>query len=371
MYSTAGVLESNLSLVLGVIVPVLAVWALLCYGSVSVSSHFVFSGVELTRIISVPSIGSADSRGPTHQPSVGRTDRGPAPKPSHPSCVPSDKKACIATTENICVRDQDKSAQIMEEYRQAARQCLRDKTVMIMGNSVSRHWMFAFRELLKDSGPMTSVNRTQEMLTCGRGGEHAGEIPGQGKCWGACGCSMKAGGTRLEFIWQQRLFDTNMSKTILKFKPDLLTVSAGGDDIFQGYRKPEWKQWRKVVTKIAEVGGTGLNAMFKKLRHDLPDMRAYWRLTTPLCIAGNFTRCMGSAKPYYLNSMINVSNAHTRRHLNTAPVTILDFWDQNVNCCENYVEYDDCIHHGGLVELHVSKLISHYCGWKGWPWFHS
>ena len=90
------------------------------------------------------------------------------------------------------------------ENRAAALHCLANKTIYLLGNSVTRHWAFTLADILAEgqASPvkMPPVMYEQQKQKCGRGGRWRGKrpdggsvLPGaDGQCWGLCECSFES-----------------------------------------------------------------------------------------------------------------------------------------------------------------------------------
>jgi len=232
-----------------------------------------------------------------------------------------------------------------DSYANNVRKCLAGKKVLILGNSVSRHWVYALRDILV-TGTVGNRSRIEEMQECGRGGIYGGERPGQGSCYGLCGCSFETDDkTTLGFLWQQRIYDPEESTVLQHECPDLLTINAGGDDIFDQSRRPAFKE--TLETEVPQ-----LRNMLTEVIASCPETKLYWRTTTPLC----------NGSPEEENEMIKYSNQKITAMLaeaELASVYIYDSWAKNVDRCK---DYDDHVHHSKLVDEHLHDVLSDYCG---------
>jgi len=246
----------------------------------------------------------------------------------------------------IAVQKDYRVKQYCDSYDDSVRKCLEGKKVTILGNSISRHWFSVLRDILEST--MGNQSMDDEKNECGQGGVHGGVRPGQGHCYGWCGCSTEtSSNTKLEFLWQQRVYDPEESDLLRHDCADLLTINTGGDDIFDPGRRPAFKetlenelsQLRNMLTDVIAV---------------CPETKFYWRTTTPVC-ADNF-----DATAAELNEMINYSNDKIRTMLSEAKLgLVFDSWTANLDRCG---DYDDTIHHSKLVEEHLHSVLTHYCG---------
>ena len=110
-----------------------------------------------------------------------------------------------------------------------ARRCLANRTVITTGNSVSRALHYALAGMLGSADPAawdawTAATRTQQKHDCPKTG---GRLAGQGRsCYGSCVCVARVGGARLEFVWQQRIFDEGYSALFSLLRNRSRTVDA-------------------------------------------------------------------------------------------------------------------------------------------------
>lgn len=234
----------------------------------------------------------------------------------------------------------------------AARECLTNRTVLVLGNSVARHWYFSARHKLGDNVCSTEGRKCEKTL-CGTGGAAGGARPGQGGCARTCGCDITVGaGTHLHFIWQQRIFDLQLRDVIDEVNPDLIVMNAGGDDIFAEHS-------REVFRERAREQAPMLRDMLDDLlnnRQDKKPIEVYWRTTTAVC----------KNRPHFgvddvstLNPLIVESNEYIAAQLSGVPrLRFLDGYGWTAGKCDRY---DDDIHHSTMVYAHFNTLLRDYC----------
>jgi hypothetical protein len=196
------------------------------------------------------------------------------------------------------------------------------------------------------------VGRTDEMKECGRGGKAGGKRPGQGNCWGMCGCSVttERSNTTLQFLWQQRIFDELLEGTIVSLCPDLLSINTGGDDIFQVDLRPTWNS-------TLQEQASQLRVALQHILAFCPRTHLIWRTTTPVC--GSYE----GASSENLNAWVDYSNTILKRTMDGLVRTrVLDVWASNLGRCS---EYSDWIHHDKLAYEPLEHMLIDFCSWTG------
>ena len=183
-------------------------------------------------------------------------------------------------------------------------------TLWLLGNSVARIHYFAALSLLNG---VAAKGIEEQIAMCGKGGEWRGRRPGQGQsCLGPCSCSESvAGGGRLVFMWQQRLYHhsdelmialnstAGTSKSTSKLRSalqiadgDAVLFNTGLDDVQSlakratGKRRAaallnrsfaDWKSgWRRSLEDSAPQVAAKMQAAWQRGRP------TFWRTSTPV-----------------------------------------------------------------------------------------
>ena len=142
-----------------------------------------------------------------------------------------------------------------EEARSAVVGCLTNKTVWLLGNSVTRHWAFTTEKMLtgaqNGSLAMSKFSTAAEKARCGAGGEWRGRRPdggggtwknASGDCFGTCECSFDhipavlGSGARLIFGWIWELAHPSVEDVLVRGvqgksgPPDIVVYNVGMDE---------------------------------------------------------------------------------------------------------------------------------------------
>lgn len=273
------------------------------------------------------------------------------------------------------------------DYRMAVRECLKNKKVDVMGNSVSRHWFFIFRDLLGEDGLTSSNSRRDEKDSLrGKAKDYADAWaakqaalaeaalhPGDGNMLPGCeirksGCLKDVGisnKTELRYFFWTKVYDGMIRKdrsAIAKTCPDLLTINTGADDILHPVYRLTWNE-----TLHREV--PQLRQALEEAHAACPNMRSYWRTSTHLCNQdkhgmgeGAFVHWSHGPTLEQLQPDIEYSNKVIAEALSGIPnLKIFDSWGKSANRCD---DYEDMIHHSKLAHEHVRDFFHDYCGLK-------
>lgn len=285
----------------------------------------------------------------------------------------------------------------------AARACLANRSVWLMGNSVTRQLAFTLQRVLQGEQAMprqsTPISTWREKLACGSGGMWRGRRPkGPGvdgggaadreragnatsDCFGVCECafdrvhSPPGAGARVNFGWVYDWADPTIEQTLIHGSPssanpppDIVIYNVGGIPI------DACAACKETGLSAAKAGAPKFAAMVRRVLHARPALRFYWRSTTYLC----------DAKHTSWSKEVAETNAAVERHLCTsrarkqqghssnllghteeeqAPRTIslLDAFSWTRDTC---FAYDDFIHHSQLSFHHVLAFLGAECGLK-------
>ena len=237
----------------------------------------------------------------------------------------------------------------------AARRCLANRSLWVLGNSVARHWAFALSAILLEgiTHPlqMSSTSREMEKERCGRGGAWGGQKVNNASsrrpvvqkiCHGACACDFDVRSrlgphAALMFKWNFHLDSDMLAPAIAP--PDIMIYSA-----FRNHRS---------ATVAAQV----THALKAK-----PSFRFYWLATTALCSSNRAARADQNEQLCNLNHRIErqLCAPATAGHAGPeqAPVRLLDGFGWTLGRCD---QYDDNIHHSRLAFDHVTTFLRHEC----------
>ena len=147
-----------------------------------------------------------------------------------------------------------------------------NETLWFLGNSVSRIHAFAAAAMLS-KGNVTIVSRQDQKILCGAGGSFGGSRPGQGKCYGTCGCMVPNTQPKIGFIWQQRYFDMQLRNILLGKdehyiirEGDTVILNMGLDDINIGpnrWRESIVTEAPNLVQTIEDASASGRRVVFR------------------------------------------------------------------------------------------------------------
>ena len=232
----------------------------------------------------------------------------------------------------------------------AARACLAGKSVVIAGNSVSRHLMFVLHALLEGapefdywSTSLADAERKKEKELCPkefnetRGG--LGSSATQGTCYGLCSCSSRSGSTDVHFVWQTRWFDEYLNRTYARLVSEprraFVTVNAGLNVVWEsGYNFNAW-----APPMLAQLGS--LRAFFSGVRLA---GRPVWRASTQSCTPE-------------IDLAMQVQDPYIHAQLGDA----WEFLDLR-SPTTGRLGYSDCNHHPGIqAKTHVNMLLNLWC----------
>ena len=234
----------------------------------------------------------------------------------------------------------------------AAINCLANRSLWILGNSVARHWAFALAAILLNGvthpQQMSSTSREMEKDRCGRGGAWEGKKINASKkpqiCHGACACDFDVRSrlgphAALMFKWNFHLDNDMLAPAIAP--PDIMIYSA-----FRNHRR---------ATIAAQVN----HAFGMK-----PSFHFYWLATSALCDSDTATRKRQNEQLCLLNERIEKHLCEAGR-LDAWPwqplragVRLLDGFGWTMDRCE---QYDDRIHHSRLAFDHVTAFLRLEC----------
>ena len=212
------------------------------------------------------------------------------------------------------------------------------------GNSVTRQHYFSARRLFQGTGPSVSVEL--QKAECGVGGSGArGRRPGQGDCYGICGCDYLGTPQAISFRWQQRLYDPLIEDAMLGKDPttpvkpgDVVIMNVGLDDIAmysddreKGQNAAEEQLWQSTV----EHGAPLLARRVLRAARER-GVRAVFRTNTELCQERtepcglpSSTEACGSSRMWgldvgLLQARINKTDAVLRHAMRDAGVPVID-----------------------------------------------
>ena len=191
-----------------------------------------------------------------------------------------------------------------------------DKTVLFIGNSISRQWAFALSALR--SGRDFTVDRAEQKNTCG---SKEGEV-----------CSLENGVTFV-WIWEVQ----HVENQIASSNSDIVVVNTGSHYIFT---KQAWRP-----QAVAEV------LHLKRLASNNPSKQFWFRTSTRVC-ADVYGQDM-----YDLNSDLEHVNKIITDSLYQTNVRIFDAWETD-NTCDFY---DDNIHSSDLTHKQLKKWLELVC----------
>jgi hypothetical protein len=263
--------------------------------------------------------------------------------------------------------------------RQAAIECLQNRKIWLLGNSVSRHWAFALEAILVSNlSKGYKMERTMydaQKDKCGRGGAWKGQRPDTGggtngaSCFGLCECTFEGIGAvlgpraDLVFGWIYEHYSDGVEQSLLhgtattdggSEPPDIVIYNAG---LPQG-SCPSCNSG----TDVIETAAPALGRMVSRVLEARPDLHFYWRGTTALCpnhpLAGN-QETQGPAATKRLNDEIQTLNDRVEAEICQVPgVQKLDGFAWTHDHC---AKYDDNIHHSELAFEHVTAFLRVEC----------
>ena len=142
------------------------------------------------------------------------------------------------------------------------------ETLWFLGNSVSRIHAFAAAAMLSNG---RAIGREEQKILCGAGGSFGGSRPGQGKCYGACGCMVPNTQPKIGFIWQQRYFDEQLRNILLGKdehytirEGDTVILNMGLDDIGPNrWRESILNEAPNLVQTIEDASAAGRRVLFR------------------------------------------------------------------------------------------------------------
>ena len=267
-------------------------------------------------------------------------------------------------------------------WHAAAVRCLANRTIWMLGDSVSRHWAFAFVEILARphaafsnsthahaSSSAAGKARQAEMRTCGA----ARDPKTHGGCAAACACTLRVGrdiAVSFGFNWQYA--STALEAALVEGDPPTgrpppdLVVLAGPPMCamparqgappracpLSGVDRPSDAAPRAQLP-VAE-GGAAMAAMARRVlmaRAAASPLQFYWRSTTAPCFDDPRNPTSGE---------VGEAMAAVERSLCAVPgVKKLDGYGWTAGRC---AFYDDAVHHARLATAHVATWISDECG---------
>ena len=246
----------------------------------------------------------------------------------HDGDLVSGRSSCIASGSCFFSKNHSLDRPVQDKVRS----CLKDKKILILGNSVSRHVWFILDEFL--SG--TAFTRNDLTIE--------GRMHEKTKC--ASGPICFTNGSNVKFIWQQEVFSEVMANAISRNGPfDLIIGNMGSYEIFEPKRFHNRKNtWAKQLKKLSNLLST------------IPCQTKFvWRTSTRLCPGvGKKTHCGEFCNYFMQESNIIISNELL---INSPWVQVIDGYQLTHDC----FGYNDHVHHSMLTIEEILMSLVEFC----------
>ena len=238
----------------------------------------------------------------------------------------------------------------------AALFCLSNRSIWVLGNSVTRHWAFILAAILLDGvthpRQMSSTSREMEKERCGRGGAWGGKKANTSKmpqiCHGACACDFDVRSrlgphAALLFKWHFHLDGFHDFANLMTSGVPEASVAPPDIVIYNAFRN------HQSAPTLASQVSRALKAR--------PTLHFYWLATSALCDDNQAVRAKHNEQVCQLNEAIE-KRLCARGTRAGRGVRLLDGFGWTVNRCDRY---DDRIHHSRLAFDHVTALLRQEC----------
>ena len=292
-----------------------------------------------------------------------------------------------------------------QRQHNAALRCLQNKTIWVLGNSISRSFAFQLQKMLRREAPWeahTAANMSAQheqdtaasKEQCGSGsdvidtwnvtaignltksrwptatsnGFHPNLKVRKKDCWGVCECHFDVtrqlgSEARLVFGWHFEISGGDHLLEVLTHglshkgdrvsrPPDILVLNAG-------FPRGVIPDTRGVYggEAAAAAGAPKLAAIVRQALSLHPHMHFYWRSSTFLCNSSAMDNMHAA-----LNPEVDRMNTIIESHLcNVTGALKLDGLAWTNGQCDGY-EKNDPIHHSALAFSQVTTLLAYECG---------
>ena len=204
------------------------------------------------------------------------------------------------------------------------RDCLADKRIAFVGNSVTRARAFSLHHLLAFDVP--NKNREEQKNFCGKSGANAfeGEV-----------CRLYAGGTHIEFQWVWAVYNEIVENLLRSPDFDYILFNAGSHYIF---------------TNVADKFDRAAQEadMLTSRTADISRQKLWYFTTTRLCDQGMAEK----------EKEIETMNEVLQNKFFAAGINIFDAWTSNDTC----IAWDDHTHSERMARAHVMVWANRVCG---------
>ena len=246
-----------------------------------------------------------------------------------PQCRRYDsQKPCHDTDEWLCPRgigESELSASSAARVS-AVEQCLRGRTLWLLGNSVNREQYFSMRRWLRYDTRDAPISVAQQKDECGGGSRDASGV--HESCFGACSCRVAIHARELNislaFVFQPGLLDVG-SRLAAAMPGDLALVSGGVLGLLLGATAEASTEWRAQRQREARAAAADLAAATRRGVH------VAWLAATPLrphcCAPYNESDACGSGvgtcDGRFTSRCVEETNALVRAEMHAAGLRFL------------------------------------------------
>ena len=240
-------------------------------------------------------------------------------------------------------------------------ECLRDRSIFIGGNSISRQLAHAMSVLLsplnRAGNALPSLEYTSDFMKdetktyCGKAAIGGEDRP--------TACRFHVGlNTSITYGMMQRVHSDMLFRALASMRPDVMVLHAGSDDIFH---PPFRAAWPVVQEQLAQALARALGTL---------PVPVYWRTSTRVCndsyghSAQTLNAALQASNQLLLSELCRTRVAPSTQRVPPSPQTlrIADTFAWTWGRC---ADYNGNIHHPRLAYEHATAILTDLCS-SGW-----